>query len=170
MLSTAKHCLAGKLRLHLRIVHALPFASNFIPGSRAYSLALHLFIRLRRIHAQLVLQILLVDLLRLPRVVDLSEHISIEIQNSVHYRPLVRKVLRELIEIRCQAFGKALQFPGHFEAVVSAIAAFGICGEIAEKKIQLKNGGLLTFRTELIDAASMITLEEIDKYSKIEIV
>ena len=57
-----------------------------------------------------------------------------------------------------------------FEAVVSAIATFGICGEIAEKKTQFKNGGLLTFRTELIDAASMITLEEIGKYAKIEVV
>lgn len=41
-----------------------------------------------------------------------------------------------------------------WEAAVAATAAFGVCGEIAERRTVERGGGTATFRTELIDAAS----------------
>jgi len=57
----------------------------------------------------------------------------------------------------------------HFAAVCSAVAAMGICGEIAEEK-RLRNGtGNATFRTDLIDAVFNLTEEQLEKGVRYEI-
>ena len=57
----------------------------------------------------------------------------------------------------------------YFSAVCSAVAAMGICGEIAEAK-RLRNGtGNATFRTDLIDAVFNLTEEQFEKGVRYEI-
>lgn len=56
-----------------------------------------------------------------------------------------------------------------FSAVCSAVAAMGVCGEIAEAK-RLRNGtGNATFRTDLIDAVFNLTEEQLEKGVRYEI-
>ena len=57
----------------------------------------------------------------------------------------------------------------YFSAACSAVAAMGICGEIAEAK-RLRNGtGNATFRTDLIDAVFNLTEEQLEKGVRYEI-
>ena len=56
-----------------------------------------------------------------------------------------------------------------FSAACSAVAAMGVCGEIAEEK-RLRNGtGNATFRTDLIDAVFNLTEEQLEKGARYEI-
>ena len=56
-----------------------------------------------------------------------------------------------------------------FSAACSAVAAMGVCGEIAEEK-RLRNGtGNATFRTDLIDAVFNLTEEQLEKGVRYEI-
>ena len=56
-----------------------------------------------------------------------------------------------------------------FSAVCSAVAAMGICGEIAEEK-RIRNGtGNATFRTDLIDAVFNLTEEQLEEGVRYEI-
>lgn len=57
-----------------------------------------------------------------------------------------------------------------FEATVAAIATYGVCGEIADEKTIEKHGGSLTFRTELIDAASLVLPEVLANRVRIDFV
>ena len=57
----------------------------------------------------------------------------------------------------------------YFSAACSAVAAMGICGEIAEEK-RIRNGtGNATFRTDLIDAVFNLTEEQLKKGVRYEI-
>ena len=57
----------------------------------------------------------------------------------------------------------------YFSAACSAVAAMGICGEIAEEK-RLRNGtGNATFRTDLIDAVFNLTEEQLEEGVRYEI-
>lgn len=57
----------------------------------------------------------------------------------------------------------------YFSAACSAVAAMGICGEIAEAK-RLRNGtGNATFRTDLIDAVFNLTEEQLEEGVRYEI-
>lgn len=57
----------------------------------------------------------------------------------------------------------------YFSAACSAVAAMGICGEIAEEK-RIRNGtGNATFRTDLIDAVFNLTEEQLEKGVRYEI-
>ena len=57
----------------------------------------------------------------------------------------------------------------YFSAACSAVAAMGICGEIAEAK-RLRDGtGNATFRTDLIDAVFNLTEEQLEKGVRYEI-
>ena len=65
-------------------------------------------------------------------------------------------MLTSLIGAFCGAYPK-----DYFSATCSAIAAMGICGELAEAR-RLKNGtGNATFRTDLIDAVFNLTEEQV---------
>lgn len=55
-----------------------------------------------------------------------------------------------------------------WEAAVAATAAFGVCGEIAERRTVERGGGTATFRTELIDAASTTEPERFAELSRVE--
>lgn len=66
-------------------------------------------------------------------------------------------MLTALIGAFCGANGDA------FPAVCAAVAAMGVCGELAEEK-RLRNGtGNATFRTDLIDAIFNLTEEQLEK-------
>jgi hydroxyethylthiazole kinase len=57
----------------------------------------------------------------------------------------------------------------YFSAACSAVAAMGICGEIAEEK-RIRNGtGSATFRTDLIDAVFNLTEEQLEEGVRYEI-
>ena len=57
----------------------------------------------------------------------------------------------------------------YFSAACSAVAAMGICGEIAEEK-RIRNGtGNATFRSDLIDAVFNLTEEQLKKGVRYEI-
>ena len=57
----------------------------------------------------------------------------------------------------------------YFSAACSAVAAMGVCGEIAEAK-RLRNGtGNATFRTDLIDAVFNLTEEQLEEGVRYEI-
>lgn len=59
--------------------------------------------------------------------------------------------------------------PDRFDAACSAMAAMGICGELAEER-RLKNGtGNATFRTDLIDAVFNLTENQLTKGVRYEI-
>ena len=65
-------------------------------------------------------------------------------------------MLTSLIGAFCGAYPE-----DYFSATCSAIAAMGICGELAEVR-RLKNGtGNATFRTDLIDAVFNLTEEQV---------
>ena len=55
-----------------------------------------------------------------------------------------------------------------WEAAVAATAAFGVCGEIAERRTVERGGGTATFRTELIDAASTTEAERFVELLRVE--
>ncbi|MBR2006146.1 MAG: hydroxyethylthiazole kinase [Thermoguttaceae bacterium] len=55
-----------------------------------------------------------------------------------------------------------------WEAAVAATAAFGVCGEIAERRTVERGGGTATFRTELIDAASTTEPERFAELLRVE--
>ncbi|MBQ5789827.1 MAG: hydroxyethylthiazole kinase [Thermoguttaceae bacterium] len=55
-----------------------------------------------------------------------------------------------------------------WEAAVAATAAFGVCGEIAERRTVERGGGTATFRTELIDAASTTPPERLATALRVE--
>lgn len=55
-----------------------------------------------------------------------------------------------------------------WEAAVAATAAFGVCGEIAERRTVERGGGTATFRTELIDAASTTEPERFAEFLRVE--
>ena len=60
--------------------------------------------------------------------------------------------------------------PEHpFEATCSAMAAMGICGEIAEEKRLRNKTGNATFRTDLIDAVFNLTEQELKERIRYEI-
>ena len=52
--------------------------------------------------------------------------------------------------------GAYLAVENSIEAVASACAAMGICGELAEKRMTEQQGGTMTFRTQLIDEMSKL--------------
>lgn len=54
------------------------------------------------------------------------------------------------------------------EAVTAAIAAEGLCGEIAAKKVQEEGSGTSSFRMHLIDAMSLLDGETLAKGAKAE--
>ncbi len=59
--------------------------------------------------------------------------------------------------------------PGRvWEAAVSATAALGVCGEIAERRTVERGAGTATFRTELIDAASTTAAERFAELLRVE--
>ena len=59
--------------------------------------------------------------------------------------------------------------PGHpFEATCAAMAAMGICGEIAEEKRLQNKTGNATFRTDLIDAVFNLTEQELKERIRYE--
>ena len=56
-----------------------------------------------------------------------------------------------------------------FTAVCAAVAAMGVCGELAEER-RLQNGtGNATFRTDLIDAVFNLTQEQLKERMRYEI-
>ena len=56
-----------------------------------------------------------------------------------------------------------------FDAVVSAVAAMGVCGELAEER-RLRNGtGNASFRTDLIDAMFNLTQAQLKERIRYEI-
>ncbi len=60
--------------------------------------------------------------------------------------------------------------PGHpFEATCAAMAAMGICGEIAEEKRMQNKTGNATFRTDLIDAVFNLTKQELKERIRYEL-
>ena len=60
--------------------------------------------------------------------------------------------------------------PEHpFEATCAAMAAMGICGEIAEEKRLQNKTGNATFRTDLIDAVFNLTEQELKERIRYEI-
>ena len=60
--------------------------------------------------------------------------------------------------------------PEHpFEATCAAMAAMGICGEIAEKKRMQNKTGNATFRTDLIDAVFNLTEQELKERIRYEV-
>ena len=60
--------------------------------------------------------------------------------------------------------------PEHpFEATCAAMAAMGICGEIAEEKRLQNKTGNVTFRTDLIDAVFNLTEQELKERIRYEI-
>ena len=60
--------------------------------------------------------------------------------------------------------------PEHpFEAVCAAMAAMGICGEMAEEKRLQNKTGNATFRTDLIDAVFNLTEEQLEEGVRYEI-
>ena len=42
------------------------------------------------------------------------------------------------------------------ESTLAAVITMGVCGEIAEEKIQKSDGGTMTFRLHMLDAVSML--------------
>ena len=56
-----------------------------------------------------------------------------------------------------------------FRQTVYAVAAEGICGELAYEKTMRSGGGTATFRMHFIDAMSLLTDEDIRRMSKIEV-
>lgn len=54
------------------------------------------------------------------------------------------------------------------EASAAAVAAMGVCGELAQKKMKIAEGGTMTFRMFLIDYISIMTSEMINKEINIE--
>jgi hydroxyethylthiazole kinase len=56
-----------------------------------------------------------------------------------------------------------------FEAVCAAMAAMGICGEIAEEKRLQNKTGNATFRTDLIDAVFHLTEQELKERVRYEV-
>ena len=56
-----------------------------------------------------------------------------------------------------------------FEAVCAAMAAMGICGEIAEEKRLQNKTGNATFRTDLIDAVFNLTEQELKERIRYEV-
>ena len=56
-----------------------------------------------------------------------------------------------------------------FEAVCAAMAAMGICGEMAEEKRLQNKTGNATFRTDLIDAVFNLTEEELKERIRYEV-
>ena len=54
-------------------------------------------------------------------------------------------------------------------AVVAAIAAEGICGEIAAVKVEQEGSGTSSFRMHLIDAMSCLDGETLEKCAKVEV-
>ena len=60
--------------------------------------------------------------------------------------------------------------PGYpFEATCAAMAAMGICGEIAEEKRLQNKTGNATFRTDLIDAVFNLTEQELKERIRYEV-
>ena len=60
--------------------------------------------------------------------------------------------------------------PEHpFEAVCAAMAAMGICGEIAEEKRLRNKTGNATIRTDLIDAVFNLTGQELKERIRYEV-
>ena len=60
--------------------------------------------------------------------------------------------------------------PEHpFETTCAAMAAMGICGEIAEEKRQRNKTGNATFRTDLIDAVFNLTEQELKERIRYEV-
>ena len=60
--------------------------------------------------------------------------------------------------------------PEHpFEAACAAMAAMGICGEIAEEKRLRNKTGNATFRTDLIDAVFNLTEQELKERIRYEV-
>ena len=60
--------------------------------------------------------------------------------------------------------------PEHpFEATCAAMAAMGICGEIAEEKRLRNKTGNATFRTDLIDAVFNLTEQELKERIRYEV-
>ena len=57
--------------------------------------------------------------------------------------------------------GAALAVENTAAAAAGACAAFGICGELAEQRTRRANGGTMTFRGQLIDAAGMLEKEAV---------
>ena len=55
-----------------------------------------------------------------------------------------------------------------WEATVAATAAFGVCGEIAERRTKSRGAGTATFRAELIDAASATEPEALAAAFRVE--
>lgn len=54
------------------------------------------------------------------------------------------------------------------DAAVAAVCAYDVCGEIATAKTQEKNGGVGTFRTELLDAVTITSPETLSARAKVE--
>lgn len=54
------------------------------------------------------------------------------------------------------------------ETTAAAVVAMGVCGELAQKKMKLADGGTMTFRMYLIDYISNMTSEMINKEINIE--
>lgn len=57
-----------------------------------------------------------------------------------------------------------------FEAAVAAVAAMGVCGELAWARTEAEGGGTLTFRTHLIDKISLLKAEQLERYARLEYV
>ena len=55
------------------------------------------------------------------------------------------------------------------KAVVTAIAAEGLCGEIAAKKVEAEGSGTSSLRMHLIDAMSNLDGETLEKGAKVEV-
>jgi len=59
--------------------------------------------------------------------------------------------------------------PGNIlDATAAAVASIGVCGELAQKKMEKTEGGTMTFRMYLIDYISNMTSEMVNKEIKIE--
>lgn len=54
------------------------------------------------------------------------------------------------------------------DAVVAAVTAMGVCGEVAYEKMQERKGGTSSFRTYLIDAMSNLDGDYLEKMARVE--
>ena len=73
-------------------------------------------------------------------------------------------MLTSLIGAFCGAW------PGEpFQAVVSAVAAMGVCGEMAEERRIQNETGNASFRTDLIDAMFKLTTIQLKERIRYEI-
>lgn len=54
------------------------------------------------------------------------------------------------------------------EAVLAAVTAMGVCGELAYEKTKAAGGGTMTFRMHLIDQMSLLTPEVLTRLARLE--